>query len=254
MRSFAEVPGVVTTPIQTYSHPEFNNEISLVGMTHLAEPSYYETVQKILDNQDAAGTVIHYERLQEPTTEQRQNLTPRQIAKMRLLGAIMSEIYSWGETSDFVQQLDHLQYRDHWENHDANRLDLLDHMNGPRLFLQYLTIQAIGVAISRVEPHQRRKMIQEGLAEARQKPANNPAPTSRKDRLTDILTGFDDYAVLDYRNEIALDAFDDQQAVFPGSDVSLVWGVDHLPGLGAGLVERGYQKVDETSLIAIRPR
>ncbi len=58
-------------------------------------------------------------------------------------------------------------------------------------------------------------------------------------------------AVLDFRNDIALKAIDEQQEKTPGTDVLLLWGAGHLPGLGEGLQQRGYAKVNEENLVAM---
>jgi hypothetical protein len=81
-------------------------------------------------------------------------------------------------------------------------------------------------------------------------PEDIKAPAKRT-KFDEFMYGQAERVTIDYRNGIALRAFDTQQASERGCDVMLVWGNDHLPGLEAGLAGRGYVQTDEKRLVAV---
>lgn len=239
---------LITTPVQFYTHPEYENQVSLFGMIHIAQPHYYQGIQTWVDWTDKGGAVIHYERVKRATSEELQ-ASPRSVrAKAAHMESFMKSLYGWFDSFGLVKQSEAMTYRPHWENHDASILDLAERIGSSVIRRNLIAVKVIELMFRRTGPDTKQDFLVSALHNIL---SDDNGHEDTKRRLSGILVGNSDGAVVDYRNDIALTAFDDQQRVAPGSDVTLIWGAGHLPGLGKGLENRGYTKAYEERVVAI---
>lgn len=242
----------VTTPIHTFTHPEFENQVDLIGMIHTAQPHYYQTIQRRADTSYAHGAAVHYEKVRASSPEDLFWSEPEIQAKLVALGRIMQTTYSLFDGLDLglVKQLDAMEYRSGWQNHDALDVEIVDRIGTFTLKRHQAVLSLLSLAYENMDPDERREQLRSTFLDALQDESKG-----RIGRVFGrVLLGSMDGAILKFRNEIALDAFDRQQDVAPGANMVLLWGADHLPGIGKGLKKRGYKKAEEERLVAIDPQ
>ncbi len=238
----------IMTPIQTYEHPEFHDRALLIGMIHMGRPDYYEHIQAFVDEHEKNGAAVHYELVGFADSKAVQSVSHINRLKLHLeqefdgmLGDFGRAIFQGDNASVFDAGVDHvsqaaLTYRQSWENHDTDDLDIARHQKLVALLGRYAVMRLVKLAMhsrsvrSAIEETARRTLLE--LPSADQDKAEKPSPLDPSSVL------------IDYRNEIALTALDRHFERTPGSELVLIWGVGHLAGIGAGLVERGFELVD----------
>ena len=239
----------IKTPILTYKHPEHENQVDLVGMMHIAEPVYYQTVQEFVDTRVADGAVVHYERSKIPTAQELSAAPPAVRRKVeRVLGA-NREIYGMlGEIDGLVHQSKGLTYRDGWKNHDSTLLETVAGMN--RLTVDGLCarVKLAKLAHRIMGPEEMQKILLEQLVDATSK---EPKPAGFIETITSI--GHKKHVILG-RNAVALAAFDAELRNNPAQDLLLLWGARHLQGMNKDVKNRGFVQTHEQYLTAIQPR
>jgi hypothetical protein len=242
----------VTTPIHIFEHPDLENQIDLIGMIHIGELGYYREVQGRADTAHADGSVVHFEKVRTSTPEQvaAENKTTQQ--KVKSIEATYRSVYRIFDLLDLnlTKQLDGLTYRDTWQNHDASDIDIARRLGKFTVWRQNLALDTIVDSYRAMNASDRRekllplfyKILADGGVKDR----------DVKSKIIGwILLGNTDGVILDYRNDVALKALDQQQRTTPGANMVLLWGAGHIAGLGKGLQKRGYKKVEEEKLIAI---
>ncbi len=237
---------IVSTPVHEYTHPEFENQITLMGMIHIAQESYYRSVQEMIAGHEAGGAIVHYEGVKDvrPSTA---DIPEAHIEKADRLKAVMSSIYGWFENSGLSLQTEVLEYSEDWENHDSTLIELAGRMSNLSSRRLSRFIGFYDHLFEDMKPEQQQKLVLK-FAQAMERGLSKDRQMGWASRL---LLGNLKGPILDYRNDIALAALDEASAADPESDFVLVWGAGHLRGLGKGLVKRGYQKVDEDKVQAI---
>ncbi len=241
----------VQTPIHTYTHPWYESQVDLIGMIHIAQAPYYDTIQTIIDTKEAEGAAVHYEKIKQNTPEEHANADPLTIAKASQLRTMMKGIYGILEDLDLglVKQLDSLTYPEHWQNHDATELDIASRLGSFTVMRHVGLIKLITSGFNLLDGDEERQQKRDILLKALHSATQEESP--REKLIKKVLFGSLDDTILDYRNNIALRAYDRQQRVDPKAATVLIWGAGHLKGLGAGLARRGYKKVHEQKLVAI---
>jgi hypothetical protein len=238
-------PGHISSPIHTYVHPERHSRIDLIGMIHIGEASYYQRVQNIVDARNADGALTHYEMVKRAGTAELTTAPRRVQANVQRVRAIMRNVDSLFEGLDLTHQKKGLMYRQSWENHDTTEIDEAARMSTIPLSGLLMATRAMRAFAQTLPPNERRDLLVQNL----QQTTNNLH--SRQSPLKRLLYGNNERVIIDYRNDIALEAIDNQLQEEPESDLVLLWGMGHLAGLGAGLKNRGFSKVDEQRLVAI---
>lgn len=237
---------IVATPVQEYTHPEYENRITLVGMIHVAQFPYFRAIQDIIDERERDGATVHYEMVADVRPEGAQ--APQQdVEKADRLKSTMLAIYGWFKDSGLVLQTESLEYKSHWENHDSTLLELVGAMSNLSVRRLSGIVGLYDRLFNNMKPAEQQKFVLK-FAESIEK---SMARDHQANWLSRVLLGNLQRPLLDYRNEIALEAIDRSMETGSVSDFALIWGAAHLRGLGQGLVRRGYEKSDQYQVNAI---
>ncbi|HEX8762412.1 MAG TPA: hypothetical protein VF733_01505 [Candidatus Saccharimonadales bacterium] len=234
---------LIKTPIQTYEHLKEGKLVTLVGVVHMAQQSdYYPTIQDIIDGREADGAVVHFEGVRRSTKQEAAIVQPshaicNRVRRLRKIIDLPKMVYG---DFNFFEQGKALKRRETWENHDATELQIAQRMPTTTLMATSLVLKTLGYSFNRLSPEERLALYKDS--------GDRFAETSEK-VVRAIAKGFGP-AIEVYRNDIALNAYDDLQEHDPGRDAVLLWGAGHLPGLGEGLVDRGFGLKEEQTLLA----
>lgn len=240
-------PEVLRAPLQTYSHPETKSVVMLFGMIHVGRPEFYHKVGTLLDETAQRGHVTHLEGVRKATQEELEAQSFLVRKKVRHLARIASGIYPWFKGTGLISQKEGLERRPTWITYDAPDIEVARRISLRTLATMSMLMTTIDTFMDMLEPDQRTefalKMVH-GLVEN----GTQFHQTSFRRRL---LLGDMTSSVLGYRNGVALAGLDHELAYDPETNLNLVWGAAHLPGLGEGLKQRGYQQTDEQLLDVI---
>ena len=232
----------ISSPIHTFRHPEHRNHVTLIGTCHLAEPEYFDTIQNITNEQHDAGAAVHYERVR-CSSPHAEATAPRLVQRnVRLLRQVTQGAdQEVAEMLGLVHQSAALTYPDTWENHDISELVAASYMNTTSLFVLAKLAKLSAYVASRTPTEVR---AQEFLAAMQF--------ASRSTELPNMPFFGSLFATTrTRRNDIALAAADQELQNNPATDLTLLWGSDHLAGLGEGFEARGFEKIDEQAIVAI---
>lgn len=223
---------ILQTPVITWRKPGRPGTVTVVGVAHLGEPGYYAAVAAVIDEAERGGAAVHYELIDQPTPGELAAVTGEEIAAYEALRRqldsgttdALAGYYGW------VYQTDALAYPPRWRNTDMNSLELVRAL-GPE------NIIAAG------QPPPTSVGQQHALA------AGMSGVLFRLMTVLPVtaLTGKADTdrpVILDQRNEIAL------AALPPSGDVVLIWGAEHLIGIGRALCRAGFRRISRAWLPA----
>ena len=236
----------ITTPIHAYTHPSSGSRVTVIGTIHAAQqPNYYPTIQDVIDTREAEGAKVHYEKLKPSTTDEVRAARPasRYLRRLRRIHALAELPYTLFEDMSMVKQVEELTYRETWENHDATRLEMARHIDGPSLFLLSAASKGVLSVMKCLDAENRRALA---LTSLERMVANNDNSQVGRVAVNSL-----DLTILGYRNDIALNAYDELQVAEPGREAVLLWGQGHLIGLDEGFSQRGFVKTDVQQLLAI---
>lgn len=241
-----ELPHHIETPVYTFTHSETESRVELVGTVHIAEPSYFRQIQTIIDKRHGAGAAVHYEKIKESDPQELLAAPCHVRIAARcwrsILRSALGTLYTF-EKLKLVGQYEALEYRETWENHDVTDLQWLTTVAHPRLLGQVALTKMMSMAIHTMPAETRQKLTLEALYNM----VNYlEPPLLMRPMAVDINS-----AIIRQQDEVALAAADAHFADKPESDLVLLWGLYHMPGLGAGLQNRGFRKTGEQSLVAI---
>lgn len=222
--------GVLQTPVRTYAMPGGGPSVTLIGTVHFGERAYYDRIHDRAVRLEAGGALVQYEGVVAAGGELaavRGNQAPADasdhVTGNTQLAAFLAYL---GWVTD-----DEMRLEPTWQNVDMSFGDLMkaagtdafavvpgqaeEQTAGiPRKRLGALVAAAFAAQV-------RRGTI--GL--------DAGAADGKKDRF--------EFVVIDERNNLVLGG------IPPERDAVLIWGSAHLPGLAAGLEERGYEQVGE---------
>lgn len=234
----------IKTSIRTYKQQRNGAKVTLLGAIHLAhDRHYYPTLQQIMDDRSQEGAVVHYECVRKASPQETQAVIDRGDAtrimrRIRQIKSVVSLPYQFMDGMGLVTQKDHIALRDHWENHDASVIDLAQRFNTTSL----AAMSAIGRLAATAIKHAPSELRAAKMLEVLSSP---PEATSKNFLLRHLRP-----TIVDYRNDYALNAYDELQQAQPGRDAVLFWGEGHGKGLGEGLEARGFTQIDEQSVTA----
>ncbi|HTE57134.1 MAG TPA: hypothetical protein VK694_00160 [Verrucomicrobiae bacterium] len=239
--------GAVTTSIHTYVHREYENQVDVIGAIHVAQLPYYEAIQGLIDSKhDDNGAVVHYEQIIKNTPEEFQQAGRAVRARAECVRVMMRGVYGlFGDLEEWglVKQTSAITLRDDWQNYDATEIDLARRLSSFALRRHTLFVRGMKWLYEDMDPEERQKMVKEALMDREERPFSP--------RILKLLIGDLSKQIVDYRNDIELEAVDGQIQDDPETDMVLLWGEGHLKGLGQGLLGRGFVKVDEDKLVAM---
>jgi hypothetical protein len=243
----AEQAPNLTTPLKEFTHRRHGSRVTLVGMVHAAQAGYYNQVQRLVAERENGGAVVHYEKVKKTPPEQLRHQSPIQRKKLEWLRNFVENAHLLvADTLHLPRQQDALTLHDSWENHDAVDVEIVKRLNGVSFTAQQLAFRGLFSLINKGTEASRYDLMVKNLKEK----AALPDDYSLGIVGSLMMAGMSG-PILDYRNGIALNAIDQRTDTNPETDFVLIWGAGHLPGLGQGLAERGYEQTDEQRLTAI---
>lgn len=225
----------IQTPIWDFRHNSTDSRISLVGMMHVGEQSYYDAVAEHVATTEDQGSVVHYELVKKPVNDG-QAMLPEITADMAsYLEDMRVPVDLVMQHFDVVKQIDALEYKPHWENHDTSTEELVA-MLGPK-----------GLE-DMVESIRKIKKLNE------ENPELTGKVLKRAFRFLPLITWLgnfieddeqekrQDAVIIHHRNNIAIKAVEERIAEEPDRGVTMLWGANHLPGIRQGLERSGYRR------------
>lgn len=165
--------------------------------------------------------------------------------KANLLRAIDHTAERYMHQLNGVGQADKFVIPPTWENHDATELQIAARLGLGALIASMPENLAMRFFLTRLSPDLLQNIFQEA--------ANARLQDSRTDTQANqtVIYGKGlDRVIIDYRNQVALEAQDQHAEDHPGQNLVMVWGLGHLARLGAGMVDRGYDMVAEETIAA----
>lgn len=236
----------ITTPIDTFAHPETGSQIDLVSVVHVGLPSYYQKLGSyIMDRQDQ-GFAVHHEGIA-VSDEGKGIVSPLGRIKRRIMLAEMDQ-----EDKGYASVILHSSYtfQDNTELfHEAGseRHDLTEADVAQRTGI-FTHIRAYGSSrrfSSKLEkaankgPEEMDEFVF-GVIKAGVDKAKSGTERNKQRRKVTI----------NMRNQVALEGVDAALQDDPDARLVLVWGIGHLAGLQSGLLDRGYEHIgrQETDL------
>lgn len=236
------------TTVAEFTHPETSSRVALVGNRHFGTPNYMEELQNRLIAYRLGGAAIHYEGVKKPTETEISNFSRRQMRNYQALKSLTNLGDRVHTDSRFSSIRTIISSRD-WEHHDASMTDLVQRAN----LRQSLALGVVALVAKVVEWADEdgsfykttyEKMYTENESGAEDTKAQDPHENDPG--ILKMLYPL----IVDYRNEVALNAVDTALAERPEQNLALLWGNGHVPGLSDGLVNRGFR---QTSLELLDP-
>lgn len=234
----------VKMPIVSVFNPDTGSRVTLVGLTHAAQPAYYAEIDRRLEALEAGGATVHYELVTDTPEAIAAAASPVREGAKRISRNLEAELLDC-LGAGLVLQRDQLPPRASWERHDVGLIQAAEFYGA-----QVLREQA------RIEQRERH------FAHAFSPMVKRAAVLQTMAALAGVFTGViprqavfegaDMYLAI-HREALALAAVDLHLALHPGTDLALLWGAAHLPGFTAGLGQRGYKPESVEWLVAIDP-
>lgn len=240
-----DVPATIAMPVREFVHPDTGGRVTVIGTIHAASPQYYAALGELLADLDAAGAVIHYEHVGEPTADEWASAAPEITQGAEDIRKRLDTMYARFTSVGLALQKDALVMREDWQNHDLSRIGAAEFYGEQVIRQQQKSDTEADLLLANFTPAVLRALLLQTLA------ASGKVVTGEVDR-DSVLPGVERQLAM-LRETIALAAVDVRRAVEPHAHVVLVWGAAHLPGFSRGLAARGYKEDGERWLTAIDP-
>ena len=237
----------IQTPILAFRHPDTKSQIDAVGMVHVADRSFYDTVIGYTSGREAEGAFVYYEGVKQADAEEvsKAHVETQQLLQswrdVKVGGASLQ-----ARALDLVHHSEVIDYRGngHWENHDMTDLALIQRMGAASAKkLIHASTRQNELAIPEKVGRLVRFLVRKSLIMATKSLANPDAP--RRQAPYEAVTR-------DERSDFVLQAVGAQLEKDPTSHIVLLWGTQHIPQFTDNLRQRGYSLVDHTWLNAIQ--
>lgn len=227
----------VSTPIDSFAHPETGSQIDLVSVVHVGTPSYFKKLGSHIVGRQDEGFTVHYEATREDH-EFVESASLRERTKWHVKEALVdefAEIYSSiASGSSYTIQNNSSLFRNvNSENHDLSESELVRQISLITLLTE--------LRRARKNRHKFEKATSKGpefmdetvfgvIKKSVDTAKSGKAPNKRKNRV-----------IIQARNQVALEGVDAAVTESPGARLVLVWGIGHLAGLRSGLLDKGYE-------------
>jgi hypothetical protein len=228
---------ILETPVRTFACPGERHLVTLTGTVHIGEKAYYNRLHALAAGLEADGALIQYELVTAPEEELSVGAGshPAPVTAVHDAGSEDPEFDAALTYLGWVSQCE-MRREPSWENAQ---------MDFPALARALIRAVGTGTAVSlgipgaqaaTGIPRKRLGSVFAALIAAQCRTgtmisAGVIAADRTASRLIDVLIG--------ERTMVALDRLPSQR------DAALPLGAEHLPGLAAGLEERGYVQVRE---------
>ncbi len=236
----------VSTPIDSFEHPETGSVIDVISLVHIGLPAYYRKLGGYIMTRQDEGFIVHGEGI---TEEGASTVTssPLGYIRRRLMEAHLdqsAENYALVEVhSGYTLQDNSKLFREKdSENHDVSVAYITRHVG----FLGHLK----SVINAKRLTHKLEKNARKGpdhvdefvFKAIKKEVAKATSPKKRHTPYSKVM--------LNARNQVALEGVDGALAGDPSAKLVLVWGIGHFTGLQSGLTERGYQHTNRQEVQA----
>lgn len=217
------------TAVSFWHAPGKGIRLLLVGAVHIAEPEYWHTLQRILDQQDLV--------LYEAVAQGAKPLSAEDLKRLDALGALQRQ---FADALALGHQRDGLDYkRAHWKHADVTA-DVL---------MEELAVRKAGLPTDSALARTIAKMIFQGMKPADPAAAERARKTWRRlfggmmARSGKLLRSFGaaQEVILDFRNAAAMKVLAEElRPADPARSVALFYGAAHLPDFAERLSALGF--------------
>lgn len=204
--------------------------VTLIGVVHIGDPRYYQILQRLLDDGEKTGALVHFEAVMRPKdAEVLASLTDLERQALTVLSDLTTFLeHLVTATTDLVAQKSSITYRPTWVNADVNAIDFI-RMLGPQTVIDRLShhpdLDDINTLPRWVPIGWLLRFVLRYLGALH--PALHALGSGPLDR----------GVVLEWRNLVAASA---ALSAPDGAHVMAIWGAAHLPGIGALLERNGF--------------
>jgi hypothetical protein len=231
--------GMYQTPLCEFEHPQTGSNIGVVGVIHLGEQSYFDTVSDYILDREDAGAQVHYEGLKPASKVESVKFKAEAKQAEAMANSLNTMHYVIAEALGVQSQGESIDYASSWQNHDIGRVELVRLLGAKGVS----RLTQLGDRAEKLEAALSPELLAATLRAAfRFTPIFIPMGI--------VLRRHERKILVDHRNEIALAGIDDTLSEEPDRDIALLWGAGHLPGIGKGLQQRGYRLTDRSWLSA----
>jgi hypothetical protein len=222
---------MLQAPVCEYERDDTGSNIALVGMIHVGSQEYFDRIGAYVGHREAAGAAVHYELTKPFTPEEREQHPEYSGLDLELKQAMLGNIALFSRPFNLVYQTKALRYSPEWQNHDMSALEIIDSLGIDEV---RKTIEN-AKRIQQAEIFNDTDMLRLAVHGAfRLVPLVSAVRRLRgKDKTQEV--------IVDRRNAVALAAVRNTLGADPAADLTLIWGAGHLPGLGKGLQQMGYE-------------
>ncbi|WP_157527322.1 hypothetical protein [Micromonospora rosaria] len=227
-------PLALQTPVTAFRNPDTGHRLLVVSTFHFGEPGYYQVLLDDITAYEHDGWQVQHEGSQHltpagtPTAEERAVLDD--LAASRELEALRMSMLGWVSQHPVL-------HRPTWRTVDMADLDIIRAV-GHDTMRAHLTTSRERLGWPDTQPWQHCRFhallalglrhIARAVAHGNDPHGRRPHPDPRKEALDRVL--------LDARSTTAVTT-----AIATDTDVVMVWGAAHLPGIAASLGDHGYQ-------------
>ncbi|MEV7628786.1 hypothetical protein [Actinoplanes sp. NPDC089786] len=222
--------GRLQTPIRAFVHPVTGRTVTVVATNHFGTTRYYRELLTAITDRQQRGATVFSEGADMVPGDQVGATADEQSAldSMRRANNQMAEVFAG---FGWVPESDVIGFPAEWRYVDLSHEAVIRH--GGAATFQHLADTATGPAVDpRLVAGRFLFAAAIGLRVIGLLPAGMQAQ----------LRNDTDTVILDQRNKLVLDEIDTTDG-----DVVTRWGARHLPGLAAGLTERGFQHTGRDS-------
>lgn len=229
-------------------------------MTHdLPAPEPYIELLSLVDEHEKEGGVVHAELTQPPNENELGNVDPQNRVKCILeidtfrVQREMLDVIGYYNQMDYTGPRIIVQGKETpeatWQNHDLTLLEVSSQLPGDLIVAEYLSARnllkyAKQLRGDQIELFIRAKMLDECQATVEEIAEGLPPfPCSEDfDRIFDEHEATYEDVIIRRRNKIAVAAAARFGLSEPALPLAMIWGEDHLPGIGKGLERYGYER------------
>lgn len=231
--------------MREYHHPERLGKVMLVGAYHYGDRAYYDEIQRTIDEREAAGAKVHYERVRPATPEELAAATEREKIAHGMHRRSIAPAQRMLQIG-LLFQGEAIEYRPTWENHDIDALTAVRSFGVETVISRFIAKEDDDrqTAKSELTIPQLRSGILAELA-AYRKLAQLPEEEEIARRETSFGAGTQYRTMVTLREEVAMRAADEHFAEQPDADLVMLWGAGHMPTLQRSLRGRGFALADE---------
>lgn len=239
-------------PIREYQRDTDLASVSLVGMVHWADQKFYDEVNRYVTYREEGGSSVHYEFVAADVAEIEDAAKDGEyatLAKMLCLGfgsPLTKNIFTG---LGLVPQLEHVKPKPHWQRHDTTLVGLASNLDGRAALFPTVGgfIGGVSMKLQKYRGGDVRSKVINGLNRS----LRVAEGIEEKSTFIDLLDGNYEDAIIKDRNGIAIAAIQNHLNPPTGDGLTLLWGAAHLRGIGAGLLEMGFELVREMPVTAI---